>query len=262
MITSQPRLRVMMVLFAALLPSAPCFSRAAVAAPPTEELSLTAVSDTLADVARQQSERGRRYEQAGQYSLALTEYRDAIAGLDRSFDRPSNQASGNPKAFLVRGGAAVDAARALSRIPGYDRDEVRRLAKRAELDFRAVARNCKADAAGRDLIQKAMLGEGYARLLRGDLEGARTNLLGVRYGQTVGQMVAAQQVQSAVGRINIDIAAQDKAPPQQGPQQGSKAKLDKLTASMNLGQEIVKSFFPKYQGLALAIGDFADAFRK
>jgi hypothetical protein len=251
MMTNAPLLRVASVLTLVAVWSVPAFTHAAPAAspPPSGELNLTAVSDTLADMGRQQAEKGRTYEQGGLYAPALKEYRDAIAGLDRYFDKPSNNASGNPKAFLVRAGAAVDAARALSRMPGHDPAEVRRLAERAESDFTTVLRITRpTDAANRDLIQKATLGRGYARLLRGELQQARTDLQGLKFSQPG----ATQQVQSAVVRINSDLAT--SAP--------KTDKKDKLTVLMNLGQEVVKTFFPKYQGLAVAIGDVADAFKK
>jgi hypothetical protein len=159
--------------------------------------------------------------------------------------------------FLVRGGAAVDAARAMSRMPGHDPGAVRNLAARAESDFSTVIKSTRpVDAASRDLLLKATLGRGYARLLRGGLEEARTDLRGLKFGQNA-EMGGAQQVQGALVRIDSGIAAQAKAP----PERGSTPKMDKLTALMNLGQEIVKNFFPRYQGLAVAIGDVASAFK-
>ena len=109
------------------------------------------------------------------------------------------------------------------------------------------------------MIQKATLGRGYARLFAGNLGGARTDLQGLKFGQLGGMVVAQQQVNGAVARLNSDIAAQaktDKAPPA-----GAQTKPDRVTAVMNLGLEIAK-FFPKYQGLAVALGDVVDAFRK
>lgn len=254
MTMTRPFIRVATIPFAVLLCSAPRIVGAA-QPPPSSEVRIGTVSDTLADMARQQADKGRLYEEKGLYGAALQQYREAIAELDKYFDQPSNHAAGNPKAFLVRGSAAADAARALSRSPGVnDPAGVRAFATRAESDFSTVLRITKpTDAESQQMIQKATLGRGYARLLVGNLVDARADLQGLKVGQMV---VAQQQVSGAVTRLNSEIAAQAKTPP--GPQ----PKPDKVTAVMNFGQELAKAFFPKYQGLAVATGQLVDAFRK
>lgn len=216
---------------------------------------LNAVSSLLADIASQQAERGRVYEQEGKYMYALREYREAITGLNKHFEPPSNHATGNPKAFLARGGAYVDVARAWSRMLGNNQKEIRQAADSAELDFNSAIRNSDSDSAGRDMIQKAMLGRGYAWLLRGELTRARKDFEDIKSPQTLGPLVTPNQVQVAITRIDSGLAPAP-VPPKPGP------GPEKLAAYMKLGLEIVKVAFPKYQGLAVAIGDVMAASRK
>jgi len=266
MLTIRATARIAAIVSASVIGATSGLSRAAPPAQPNEH-ALGSVSGTLAEMARQQADKGRAYEAQGQYPAALQQYREAIAGLDKYFDGPSNHANGNPLAFLVRAGAAVDAARALSRSSATpDTAAIKALTDRAESDFTTVIRivtpvdgKQPLDDASRAMLMKATLGRGYARLLAGDLVAARTDLRGLKVSQAAqvrqaGQVPAGQQqVQGALTKLDHDIAADVKAPPDD--------KKKKVAALMNLGQEVVKAFFPRYQGLAVAVGGVADAFQ-
>src|SRR5512142_565720 len=113
------------------------------AAPPRQpnQPSLRRVSDALTELAQQHADKARTYEAQGHYLAALQEYREAIAWIDQHFGATSDRATGNPKALLVRAGAEVDSARALSRSPGGPgMAEIGDLARKAEADFTTVIR--------------------------------------------------------------------------------------------------------------------------
>jgi hypothetical protein len=220
------------------------------------EVKLTAVSDAMAANARDRAEKGRALEQAGRSIEAVGEYRGAIADLDKSLDKPGagTSKSANPQLYLARAGAEVDAARAISRMPVRDYAAVTDYATRAEADFTTAIGLVMGEPPSAEksvLLQKATLGRGYARLLRGELTEARTELQGLKLAPPS----QAQQVQVTLKGLDKEIAAQAKRPQPTDPK-------EKARALMNLGLQLVDTFLPKYRGLAVAIGNVADAFSK
>jgi hypothetical protein len=220
---------------------------------------LTGVSDALAANARARAEKGRALEASGRSIEAVGEYRGAIADIDKSIDKPGagTSKSTNAQLYLARAGAEVDAARAISRMPLTDHSEVTELAVKAEADFTTAINLVSAEPLSPEktaLLQKANLGRGYARLLRGDLKQARVQLQGLKLASAS----EAKQVEGTLKGLDKEITAQDKVP----PPKDLATRKEQLRALMNLGLQIVDKFLPKYSGLAVAIGNVADAFSK
>lgn len=238
-----------------LLSAAPAVVRAQQPA----KVRLTGVSDALAANARARAEKGRMLEQSGRSIEAVGEYRGAIADLDKSLDQPGagTSKSTNAQLYLARAGAEVDAARAISRMPVRDYPAVTDYATKAEADFTTAIRLVMAEPASAEnasLLQKANLGRGYARLLRGDLQLARADLQGLKLASAS----ESKQVQGTLTGLDKEITAQAKLPAPKDPA----AQKEKLRALMNLGLQLVDTFLPKYRGLAVAVGNVADAFSK
>lgn len=234
----------------ALLLGVAASARAAESAPPKTGRPLTAVSDALNARAKQHAAAGWRLEQTGDYHGALQEYQAAIAERPIDESKPVNSFAWDPSPFLIRAGAEVDSARVLSKAPSPDANEVAKLLSRAEADFSIVLRIVEARPISPEnqsvtLLQKATIGRAYARLMAGNLTLARKDL------QTASARPGPEVPHIRDTLTGLDTKITQHVPPD-----------TKVPALINLGIEVTKAFLPKYGGLAVAVGDVADAFRK
>jgi len=200
---------------------------------------------------KQHADNGERLERSGDFSGALKEYQAAIAEQPVNDRKPIAPLADDPHPFLNRASAELDAARVMRMIPGHDPKEMATLLSRANAHFSAVltiveGRSVSPANETVSLSQKASLGRAYVGLLSGNVTKARADLenASTRPGPAV------PQLRGLLTGIDERIAA--LPPPQR----------DKQDALVKLGVEVIKAFLPKYVGLATAVGNVADAFRK
>jgi hypothetical protein len=214
---------------------------------------LTTVSDLLMKQAKQHANEGRRLEQVGDYRGALKEYQAAVAERPVNDNKIVEPLKDDPNVFLIRASAELDAARVMSRTPGHDPKAVAGLLWNAEGHFSKVlaivqGRPVSPENQSVTLLQKATLGRAYVRLMTGNLTTARADL------QSASERpgAAAPQFRGALAGLDQKIAEQSAAAKTPG----------KGEALVKLGVEVIKAFLPKYAGLAVAVGDVAEAFKK
>jgi hypothetical protein len=233
-----------MVLTAGLFPSASA-SAADVAKP---KPVLAPLPELLA---KQHASEGQRLEQAGDYRRALKEYQAAIAEQPVNDLKPIAPLTDDPSPFLIRASAELDAARVMPRVPGQKPQAVAAMLSSADRHFSnvlTIVQGRPVNVANQTvtLTSKAMLGRTYVRLLSGNITMARADL----ESASTRPVPEAPQISGVLTGLDKRFA---ELPP---------AEKSKPEALVKLGIEVVKAFLPKYAGLAVAVGDVADAFKK